>query len=141
MICGNCGSNLTAEEKLKKLKDGSIKKYIYYGCSRNKDKKCNNLYIREEDFIKQIVELLNDIKIPEEDIKNKLQTEIDRFNSLQQQVFKINNIKLKANKTKQIDLVDYAKFVLNNGSIEEKREFMSIFKDKFIMKDKKIGLL
>ena len=55
--------------------------------------------------------------------------------------FKINNIKLKANKTKQIDLVDYAKFVLNNGSIEEKREFMSIFKDKFIMKDKKIGLL
>lgn len=42
---------------------------------------------------------------------------------------------------KKVDLIDYAKFVLNHGSIEEKRQFMGMFKNKFIMKDKRINLV
>lgn len=92
MICGNCGSSLTAQDKNKKLKNGSIKKYTYYGCSRNKDKQCKNLYIREEQFIERIIKLLKNIQIPEEDIKEKLRMEIERFSHLQAQVFKIKYV-------------------------------------------------
>jgi len=42
---------------------------------------------------------------------------------------------------KKVDLIDYAKFILNHGSINERREFMSMFKNRFIMKDKKINLI
>lgn len=42
---------------------------------------------------------------------------------------------------KKVDLIDYAKFVLNHGSMEERRQFMGMFKNKFIMKDKKINLV
>ena len=31
MVCGKCGSGVTAEEKYKKLRDGTSRKYIYYG--------------------------------------------------------------------------------------------------------------
>jgi len=40
MTCGLCGSGVCADEKFKKLKDGSVNRHIYYGCSRSKDKNC-----------------------------------------------------------------------------------------------------
>ncbi len=140
MVCGNCGSNLSAVEKHKKLKNGKINTYIYYGCNRTKDMHCKNRYIREEQFIKEIIKLLKDIDIPEEDIKEKLRIEIERFGHLQKQVLKINNIE-RAKSDRKVDLIDYAKFILNYGSIEEKRQFMSMFKNKFVMKNKKINLI
>ncbi len=140
MICGHCSSNLCAVEKHKKLKNGGVNKYIYYGCNRTKDLKCSNRYIREEQFIEQIVKLLKDIDIPEEDIKEKLRIEVERFAHLQKQVLKINNVERGMNDRK-VDLVDYAKFILNHGSIEEKRQFMGMFKNKFVMKNKKISLI
>lgn len=51
MTCGLCGSGISAEEKYKQLKDGTAAKYIYYGCSRAKDRYCKNQYMREEDLI------------------------------------------------------------------------------------------
>jgi DNA invertase Pin-like site-specific DNA recombinase len=34
MTCGLCGSGISAEEKYKNLKDGTVAKYIYYGCTQ-----------------------------------------------------------------------------------------------------------
>jgi len=36
MVCGLCGSGISAEEKYKQLKDGTSARYIYYGCGRSK---------------------------------------------------------------------------------------------------------
>ncbi len=55
-------------------------------------------------------------------------------------IVKINNVERNMD-DKKVDLIDYAKFILNHGSINERREFMSMFKNKFIMKDKKINLI
>lgn len=40
MICGLCGSGISAEEKYKQLKDGTVAKYIYYGCGHHSFTKC-----------------------------------------------------------------------------------------------------
>lgn len=40
MKCGNCGAMITAEEKIKKQKNGNIHHYIYYHCTKRIDKKC-----------------------------------------------------------------------------------------------------
>ncbi len=42
---------------------------------------------------------------------------------------------------RKVDLVDYAKFILNHGSIEEKRQFKDMFKNRFVIKNKKINLI
>ena len=34
MVCGYCGSEMTAQEKDKNLKDGSVRSYIYYNCTK-----------------------------------------------------------------------------------------------------------
>ena len=54
--CGLCGSGISAEEKYKQLKDGTTAKYVYYGCSRARDRDCKNQYIREEDLITQLIQ-------------------------------------------------------------------------------------
>ena len=36
MTCGLCGSGISAEKKYKQLKDGTVAKYIYYGCGNIK---------------------------------------------------------------------------------------------------------
>ncbi len=38
--CGLCGSTISAQEKFKKLKDGTTTKYVYYGCCRSRDTFC-----------------------------------------------------------------------------------------------------
>ena len=40
ITCGLCESGITADEKFKKLKDGSTNRYVYYGCTKFKDKDC-----------------------------------------------------------------------------------------------------
>ena len=55
--CAECGYAIVTEKKYKKLKDGTVKEYHYCHCSgRKRGVKCKNheIYIREEDLIKQI---------------------------------------------------------------------------------------
>jgi len=44
------------------------------------------------------------------------------------------------NKQKYLDIHNYAKYVLKNVSMIEKREFLGYLKSKLVMKDKKIIL-
>ncbi|HPS72030.1 MAG TPA: hypothetical protein PLM70_07235, partial [Bacteroidales bacterium] len=43
-------------------------------------------------------------------------------------------------KIKQIDLKDYAKYVLRGGTTIEKREFLSCIKNRLILKNKIVSL-
>ena len=41
---------------------------------------------------------------------------------------------------KEVDIRDYAKFILKDGSIEEKRELLTCFKSRIILSNKIISL-
>ena len=41
---------------------------------------------------------------------------------------------------KDVDIRDYAKFILKDGLIEEKRELLTCFKSKILLKNKVISL-
>ena len=56
--CGYCGSGISAEEKYKQLKDGTHARYIYYSCSRARDRHCKNKYIREEELITELLKII-----------------------------------------------------------------------------------
>jgi DNA invertase Pin-like site-specific DNA recombinase len=128
MTCGACGSCISAEEKYKPLKDGTTARYIYYGCGRSRDHSCKgNKYLREEDLVEQLVGLIDKIEINQFSMRVRFEEELKRFNKFQRTVLGLNDPKVKHEDT---DPKIYAKYILKEGTNEEKREIMGCFKSK-----------
>ena len=136
MKCGLCDSGITAQEKFKTLKNGSINRHVYYGCARSKDINCIGGYINEEDLIKQFELLLGEINLDEVEMKTKIKLEVDRFKKFRQL---ISNYKDKIS-TDVIDIKHYAEYILKNGTNLEKRELLECIKGQIILENKVIRI-
>jgi hypothetical protein len=136
--CGYCGSGISAEEKWKELKDGGANRYIYYACSRGRDRNCKNKYIREEDLINELLKILDKVNINELGMRQKLEEEISRFNIFQRSVLGSTE---KIQNNKETDIRNYAKYILKEGTTVEKRELLSHLRSKITYKDKALNLV
>ena len=137
--CGYCGSSICAEEKWKLLKDGTSAHYIYYGCCRSKDRNCKNKYIREEELIDELLKIIDQVNINELGMRQKLEDEIRRFNKLQKIV---NGQTGKALvEENDVNIRQYAKYLLKEGSVSDKRELLANLRSRLNYKDKKITLI
>ncbi len=136
MTCGLCGSGITAEEKWKKLANGGTAHYIYYGCNRSKEIKCKCGYMREEEIIKQLLEIIDKLEVDQNFIKRKFNQERDRMITFQKQFYGTKQTKIEV----EYDSKQYTEHILTEGTVEEKRELLSNLKDKMIMKNKIIYL-
>lgn len=138
LTCGLCGSGICAEEKFKTLKTtGTTARYVYYGCNRSRDLRCKNGYIREEELIKQFLEIIDKISLDELGTRKKIEKEIERYRKFQISVLGIKN----GEKAKQeISVRNYAKYILKEGTISEKRELLVNLKSKLVLKNKVISL-
>lgn len=72
MTCGLCGSGISADEKFKKLKNGTVNRHVYYFCNKLKDRNCKCGYINEDDLLKQFEQLIDNINLDEIGIKEKI---------------------------------------------------------------------
>src|SRR3989344_9515374 len=61
--CAECGSSITAEEKVKHQKNGNVHQYTYYRCTKKKNPLCSQHPIEEKVLSKQIEVLLSSIEI------------------------------------------------------------------------------
>jgi DNA invertase Pin-like site-specific DNA recombinase len=136
--CGYCGSGISAEEKWKELKGGGANRYIYYSCSRARDRNCKNKYIREEDLITELLKILDEVNINELGMRQKLEEEISRFNIFQRSVLGTTE-KIKNNK--DTDIRNYAKYILKEGTTTEKRELLANLRSRINYKDKTLSLI
>ena len=66
MKCGECGASITAEQKIKKQKNGNIHSYIYYHCTKRVDPSCLQGSIEEGELKKQIINEIRRLEIPPE---------------------------------------------------------------------------
>lgn len=137
--CGLCGSGISAEEKFKPLKDGGVNRYVYYGCSRARDRNCKNKYIREEELIEELIKILDKVDINELGMRAKLEDEIRRFNKLQK-LMNRNNGK-QALEENGVNIREYAKYLLREGSVSEKRELLANLRSKLEYTNKTLKLL
>jgi len=138
ITCGLCGSGVTAMEKEKSIKSegGVIRTYVYYACGRSKDKRCKNLYVREDNLMEQLAGIIDQVEIDKIGAKHLIQKEVTRFNKLNANVLGTNE---KA-KVSDMDIKQYAKYLLEEGSVEEKRALLENLSGALVMKDKKISL-
>ena len=136
--CGLCGSGITADEKFKKLKDGTINRHVYYGCTKKRDVDCQCGYINENDLIDQLISMVHKIDLSKLGIKAKIEKELERYNGFRYGVLKLSD-KEKI-KQKNIDIKNYAEYILKDGTIFEKRDLLSCLKSRLILKEKILSL-
>lgn len=137
MSCGLCGSGITAEEKYKNLKDGSVNKYIYYGCTRARDLNCKGGYLEEKVLIVQLLQLMDEIDLDKSGIKKKLEVEIERHKKFHSGIMGKPEEEYHA---KDADIRNYAKYLLTEGSLFEKRDLIQCLKSKIRITDKQIHI-
>ena len=135
--CGACESGITAEERFKKISNGTIRRYVYYHCSKGKRLPCNEPYIREEALLEQLLQLMDDIDIDEMCIHEKLAKELERYQKFAAGVLNMSAVTTSA---PTVDIRSYAKYVLKEGSRDEKRDVLSCLKTHLVLQDQKIFL-
>jgi len=135
--CGLCGSGVSADEKFKKLKDGGVNRHVYYGCNKSKDHNCKCGYIREKDLIEQLLDIIDKLNLDKIGMKEIIEKEIDRYYRFRHGVLGVSKEK---EAKKEIDIKNYAKYILKEGNVYEKRELLSCLKSKLTLKNKKVYL-
>lgn len=138
ITCGLCGSGITADEKYKNLKNGDTHRYVYYRCCKYRDHTCKGGQMREEALIEQIALIIDTVDLDEIGMKAKIKDEIDRHRRFQRGLLGEKPLHIK---TTDIDIRNYAKYVLRSGTILEKREMLSCLKSKIVMANKKVVIV
>lgn len=136
ITCGMCGSGISADEKFKPLKDGTSNRYVYYGCNRSRDKSCNGGYLREEDLIEQMVRLMDEVDFNQIRMREKFEAEVERLRKFQRTFMGGDN----TTTDDDIDLCAYAKYLLKEGALTEKRELLLCLRSKFVLNGKELTL-
>lgn len=138
MTCGECGSGITAIEKEKMVKGVEEPKiYRYYVCSRARDRQCKNPYIREDALIEQLKHLVDDIEIDRLGTKEMIEKEVERFNKLRSKVLGLKEV----SSSRAMDTRRYAKYLLEEGTVEEKRRLLEQLRGQLILKGKTVAVL
>jgi len=139
MKCGDCGSGITADEKLKKYKNGNIGRFVYYVCTKGRDRKCKALSINEKDLVIQLGRIIDKVDLDQIGMRERLEWEINRWYGFYS--FATGNpAPERPAEQKELDLRLYAKCIFANGTLEEKREILRHLKSHLIIKDKKVYL-
>jgi DNA invertase Pin-like site-specific DNA recombinase len=130
--CGMCGSGITADEKFKKLQNGGVNRHVYYRCTKSKDRRCKNTAINEDDLLKEFQKMVSTLDLNEVQLNEKLNLEIKKFKKLQAMFLgKENTAEIQ-----KVDLRNYLKFILKDGTQLEKRSVLGCIKSNLILNDR-----
>lgn len=138
MSCALCGSSITADEKFKTQKNGNVHRYVYYGCTKHSDKKCKSGYINEDQLIEQLANLMDEIALDEIGMKERIKAEIERHKRFQSGLLGLKESKIKV---ADIDIRNYAKYILREGTVLEKRELLMCLRSKVKLANKAVSLV
>ena len=133
--CG-CGSEVTAQEKIKLIKKtGSHKRFVYYNCTRKVDPACKEKYINEE-VLCELLQPFIEKNLRKIHISEKLQAKIDKHYSVTQRILEQYGVEAAPSKP----LLGYSRYVLKSGSEAEKTAFANGIKDKIVLKNGKLRI-
>lgn len=119
--CGNCGANIVAEDKFKKLLDGNFSHHIYYHCSKVLDNGCGKHYIREEELEEKLGQFIEELDMKNITLSQRLKNSFYEYRKIATQVLTQQNIDIRQN---DIDIKSYARYLFKEGSSREKAEFV-----------------
>ena len=136
LYCGSCGSGICAEEKFEKQNNGTIHRYVYYHCTRGKDRDCKEGAIREEELLKQLLHLIDRIDIDEIGAMEKIQKEVARYRKFSYGVLGRETEFDK--RPMEADIRSYAKYILAEGTKEDKRGLLECLKSRMELQNRTV---
>lgn len=95
-----------------------------------------NGYVNEKYLIKQFQKLIKDVKISEKNMRNKIKGEVSKIKKFNQSPLGIE----QTISVRSIDIKNYTKFILKEGSIGEKRELLGCLNGRIVLREKELGL-
>ncbi len=99
---------------------------------------CKNKYIREDDLIQQFLELIDKVNLDKLGITEKIEKEIGRYDKFR---YGVLGQKQEEDKNKKnVDIKNYAKYILTEGNNFEKRELLGCMKSKLVLTNKVLSL-
>ena len=141
MKCGTCGAGITAQEQHKHRKNGEIIAYRYYSCVKaTASRLCSELYINEVDLIDQLATIIDRVDINLIGMREELEEAIHRSYRLQSFVTGQPFLE-RSPLQKDIDLRAYAKQILMDGTLEERRKVLYRLQSKILLRKKQIYLV
>ena len=114
-------------------------RYVYYHCTCGKDRDCKQPAIREEELIKQMIALMDKVDIDKLKTAEKIKKEIQRFQKFNY-IMSGNDGDQMPKKLSDVNIKNYAKYILLEGTKQEKRDLLECLKSKLILIDKAIKL-
>lgn len=133
--CGSCGSNIIGEEKMRKRKVGEPRRHVYYHCARQMNK-CPEPYISEEKLIKQILRYINFMNIAHPNflkLSERLKTSIASYLSIREEILYEQDI---SPHSRPLDPVNFARYILTNGTVQEKRDLVKALDRQLVIKNR-----
>ena len=135
MRCPDCGTLITAENKCKKQKNGNIHDYVYYHCTKRKNKSCPEKCLEEKELINQIREILDKITVSQrlQHWAIKYLKEFRENDNETQHVVLKNLQDENDNVSRQLDglLFRYSSAANNDGQLISNEEYLSL-KDRLV---------
>src|SRR3989344_212437 len=144
LSCAECGMMITGEYKVKKQKNGNVHNYTYYHCTKkNKNVKCSQPCIREEELDRQLSSKIQKVSLPRDwaeelekmarsDFKNSAQSvgasvkeKETKISVISQKLERLLNTYLDQDIEKEIYRVEKAKLILQKKSLEEEMTSLS----------------
>ena len=89
-------------------------------------------------MITELLKILDQVNLNELGMRQRLEDEIARFNIFQRSVL---GTKDKATARNDMDIRNYAKYILKEGTVNEKRELLANLRSRIVYKDKTLTLL
>lgn len=129
--CKDCGAFIVGEEKFKKLKAGGRRRHVYYHCSRQVEYHCTQPFLREEDLIKQVVDIIQRLDYGKLKIKPKLKFKLLQYDQMTKE--HIDNPR----NAEQI-FYAYTNYLLKFGDNQEKAEFLKELHLPFMLDNRHI---
>lgn len=139
--CASCSASIVGEDRFRERLNREPRYHIYYHCSRQIDHNCKEPYVSEEDLERSLLRFINFMYMahPQELIlTDKIQEGIEEFKKMREALFLQQDINPNS---KVWDIRDYARYVLTNKNIEEKRELFNLFKSPLFIKNSTITSL
>ena len=98
-------------------------------CTKGKGLPCSNPYIREDRLIEQLSKMIDQIELNEIGARHLIAQEVERYNRLQ--AIASGGERIKA---KEMDVRKYAKYLLQNGTVQEKRDLLQNIRGRIIIR-------
>ena len=126
--CANCKASIIGEDKYRQRLVGDPRYHVYYHCSRQINHDCKEPYVSEEELERSLFRFIKFMYIAHPHdliLTDKIQYGLDEFKRMREAVF----FQQEMNPNSKVwDIRDYARYVITNKKMEEKRELFNLFK-------------